>query len=172
MNNLLVLLALVGMLGFSSLARAQNQSIPECKSPESRQFDFWVGEWDILKNGTTDIAGKSSVQLILGNCVIFENYTNKAFAGKSFNIYNEGLKKWQQFWVDNTGSVIEFEGEFKNQEMLFTGESYDPKDGKVLQRMKFTPMPEGKVRQLLEQSKDNGKTWTVAYDGIYVKKKQ
>jgi hypothetical protein len=166
------LLVLLIVIGFSGLLSAQNQGTPECKSPESRQFDFWVGEWDILKNGTADIAGKSSVQLILGNCVIFENYTNKAFAGKSFNIYNEGLKKWQQFWVDNTGGVIEFVGEFKNQEMSFTGESFDPKGEKILQRMKFTPMPEGKVRQLLEQSKDNGKTWTVAYDGIYVKKKK
>jgi hypothetical protein len=171
MKNLLWIILSVVSLGFCGVASAQNQPIPECKSPESRQFDFWVGEWDILKNGTTEIAGKSSVQLILGNCVVFENYTNKAFAGKSFNIYTEGLKKWQQFWVDNTGGVIEFVGELKNQEMSFTGESYDPKGGKILQRMKFTPMPEGKVRQLLEQSKDNGKTWTVAYDGIYVKKK-
>jgi hypothetical protein len=32
-------------------------------------------------------------------------------------------------------------------------------------------MPGGRVRQFLEDSKDNGKTWTTSYDGIYTRKK-
>lgn len=165
------LVCMITALFLGNYGFAQNQPPPGCKSPESRQFDFWVGEWEILKNGTTDIAGISSVQLILGNCVVLENYTNKAFTGKSFNIYNAGLKKWQQFWVDNTGASIEFIGEFKDGAMKFMGEGISPTGEKSLHRMTFTPMSEGRVRQFLEDSKDNGKTWTASYDGIYVKKK-
>jgi hypothetical protein len=131
-----------------------------------------VGEWEIMKNGTNDLAGISSVQLILGNCVVLENYTNKAFQGKSFNTYNASLKKWQQFWVDNTGGSIVFNGELKDGVMNFTGEGTSPTGEKTLHKMSFTPMPEGRVRQVLEDSKDNGKTWTVSYDGVYVKKKK
>ncbi len=168
----MLVVATILAAGIYSGLSAQNQTAPpECKSSESRQFDFWVGDWDIVKNGTTEPTGQSSVQLILGNCVIFENYTNKAFAGKSFNIYNAGLKKWQQFWVDNQGQTIEFVGEFKENGMRFTGESLNAKGEKTIHRMTFTPMSEGRVRQLLEDSKDNGKTWSTSYDGIYVKKK-
>ena len=41
--------------------------------PPSHQFDFWVGEWDVttLQGGH---AGDSSVQKILGDCVVFENW--------------------------------------------------------------------------------------------------
>jgi hypothetical protein len=160
------------LLGITLTLSAQNQPQSKpCESPESRQFDFWVGEWEIVKNGTTEPAGISSVQLILGNCIVFENYTNKAYAGKSFNIYNAGMKKWQQFWVDNQGQSSQFVGEFQNGEMRFTGESLNPNGQKTIHRMTFTPMSGGRVRQFLEDSKDNGKTWTTSYDGIYMKKK-
>jgi tetratricopeptide (TPR) repeat protein len=43
-----------------------------CKAkPESRQFDFWVGEW-APKNAQGVTVGTSSIQLILNGCVRFE----------------------------------------------------------------------------------------------------
>lgn len=171
MNKCLLALLSIFLLGFSSQLTAQDQAPPsQCKSPESRQFDFWVGDWEVVKTGTTDARGLSSVQLILGDCVILENYTYKTYAGKSLNVYNASLKKWQQFWVDNTGQPVEFIGEYKDQEMKLTAESLDAKDNKTLRRMTFSQIGEGRVRQLGENSKDNGKTWTVTYDLTYTKK--
>jgi tetratricopeptide (TPR) repeat protein len=43
-------------------------------SQEARQFDFWIGEWDV-KSTTGQAAGRSSIEIILGDCVIFENWT-------------------------------------------------------------------------------------------------
>jgi hypothetical protein len=34
-------------------------------------------------------------------------------------------------------------------------------------RITWTPHPDGSVRQLWEQSTDEGKTWQVAFDGLY-----
>ncbi len=143
-----------------------------CKTrPEHRQFDFWVGEWDVL-NPRGQQAGTSSVQLILGDCVIFENWTGTRGAnGKSFNVYNAAKGKWQQTWVDNFGSILELFGEYKDGAMRLTGETKGT-DGRVtLSRLTFTRLDGGRVRQLWEQSTDGGKTWTVAFDGTYVRKK-
>jgi hypothetical protein len=160
-------------------ARAQTPTPPPqtpppspCKSrPEYRQFDFWVGEWDVL-NPRGQQAGTNSVQLILGDCVVFENWTSaRGSDGKSFNVYNAAKGKWQQTWVDGSGGVLELLGEYRDGAMRFSGETKGG-DGKVrLERLTFTKLDGGRVRQFWEQSADGGKTWTVAFDGMYVRKK-
>lgn len=66
-------LVLFLILAASHACLAQAPSAAPCKSkPECRQFDFWVGEWDV-QNPQGQPAGTSSVRLILGDCVIFEN---------------------------------------------------------------------------------------------------
>ena len=158
-------------------ARAQTAPPPAppqspCKSrPEYRQFDFWVGEWDV-RNPQGQQAGTNSVQLILGDCVVFENWTGaRGGQGKSFNVYNAAKGKWQQTWVDNSGAVLELTGEYKDDQMRLAGETKG-RDGKVtLERLTFTKLGDGGVRQLWEQSTDGGKTWTVAFDGTYARRK-
>lgn len=135
--------------------------------PEARQFDFWIGEWDVKStNGTT--AGKSSVQLMLGDCVLFENWTSAApqtYSGKSFNVYNSSAKKWMQTWVDDKGGVIEFiNGEVKDNTLTFV--TLPNVQGQIT-RLTFHNLEPGKVRQHFEVSADSGKTWTTTTDLYY-----
>jgi hypothetical protein len=44
------------------------------------------------------------------------------------------------------------------------------KNGPQARKMTFSKLGPDKVRQLGEMSTDGGKTWTVAYDLIYVRK--
>jgi tetratricopeptide (TPR) repeat protein len=154
------------------MAQAQRNARPCAASPEHRQFDFWIGEWDV-QNSQGQPAGSSSIQLILGDCTIFENWTsaNGAYTGKSFNLYNSSLKKWQQFWVDDKGGVLEFTGEYKDGELRYTGESLDPQGNRITHHLTFFNLSPTRVRQLWEQSTDGGKTWTTVFDGLYVRKK-
>lgn len=143
-----------------------------CRSrPEYRQFDFWVGEWDV-QNPQGQPAGTNSVQLILGDCVLLENWTGaRGGQGKSFNVYNAATGKWQQTWVDNSGNVLELAGEYRDGQMRFTGETPGRGGAKTLERLTFTRISADRVRQFWEQSADGGKTWTVAFDGTYIRKK-
>lgn len=143
---------------------------PCAYSAEARQFDFWIGEWDVFVNGQK--AGTNNVQLLLDQCVLMENWSgNGGSDGKSFNFYNVALGKWQQTWVDNRGSTLLFYGEYKDNAMHFTGETVQSDGSKILQKLTFFKFDNGNVRQFWEQSNDNGKTWTVAFDGLYVRKK-
>jgi hypothetical protein len=169
-------LALLLVLSASKYLDAKTQQpqqpLAPCKSrPEYRQFDFWVGEWDV-KNPRGQQAGTNSVQLILGDCVIFENWTSaRGGHGKSFNVYNAVKGKWQQTWVDNSGGVLELTGDYKDNQMRFTGETLAPDGKKTLERLTFTKISADRVRQFWEQSTDGGKTWTIAFDGTYIRKK-
>jgi hypothetical protein len=181
----LFFLALITILALSAAAYAQQTTNPAtptqataaaaqpCKaSQEYRQLDFWVGEWEVQgPKGKT--VGASNVQLILGDCVVFENWTGAGgYTGKSFNLYDASVHKWKQFWVDDRGGMLEFTGEFKDGAMRYTGAS-TAQDGKpVIDRLTFFPLAEGRVRQLWEQSPDEGKTWKTVFDGTYIRKKK
>ena len=63
------------------------QKTPCTTDPVYRQFDFWIGEWDVYaKNGKE--AGDSRIDLILDSCIILENW-------KSANV-SQGVLCWQK----------------------------------------------------------------------------
>lgn len=152
----------------AALAAIEKSAHP-CDTGPFRDFDFWVGEWDVTSAGVA--AGTSSIQQILNQCVILENYTGQGgYAGKSLNIYDTGSKEWKQFWVDNGGSLVEFHGNYSDGKLEYHADTTQPDGTRVQRRMIFVKMPEGKVRQYSEQSPDGGKTWSLEYDLLYTKK--
>lgn len=179
LNRILFTLLITLGVALNTLAQSQQPtSQPNARpsarpcgaKPEYRQFDFWIGEWDVQAGGKQ--AGTNSVQLILGDCVIFENWTGAGgMTGKSFNIYNAAKGKWQQTWVDSSGNALELYGEFKDGAMRLAGEKPAPNGGKIIDRLSFFPLEGGRVRQLWESSQDDGKTWSVVFDGLYTRRK-
>lgn len=142
---------------------------PGCDAPEHRQFDFWVGEWDVF-NPAGKHVGASSIRLILGGCVVLENWKgDSGVEGTSLNIYDRVDRRWHQAWVDGSGSRLDLAGGLRGASMVLSGVSAAPTGGgKVTERITWSPVPGGKVRQLWEQSADGGESWTVAFDGTYV----
>lgn len=141
-----------------------------CEQTENRQFDFWVGEWDVTSGGRK--IAESSIQLIIGSCVIYENYSDPSgYTGKSFNFYDATLKKWRQTWVDNGGNVSEFSGEYRDSAMHYEGESHRRDGQRISRKMTVTRLAADRVRQYSEYSMDAGKTWKPNYDFVYLRKK-
>jgi len=139
---------------------------------ESRMFDFWVGDWDV-KNPQGQLAGQSSVQLLLEGCALYENWTDgQGGGGKSLNSYNTDTKQWQQFWTDQYGRVTEYrESTWINGSLQFSAQQIMPR-GPALLHMTFTPVNPDLVRQFGEMSTDNGKTWAPSFDLYYHRKKK
>jgi hypothetical protein len=135
----------------------------------SKQFDFWVGHWEVT---TPDgkIAGHNDIKSILGGRVVQENYTTPGlFAGHSYNSYNAGKKRWEQFWVDNTGTVLHLVGGLDDDgQMVLSGERVNLNGDTVIDRITWTPNDDGSVRQHWEVSADGRVTWSTLFDGKYV----
>ena len=150
------------------LQKIKTIAYPCSASPEYRQFDFWIGEWNVADTKTGNPAGKSKIELLLGECVIMENWQPiSGAAGKSFNIYNAAEKKWRQTYVDASGSLLEFyDGEYKDGKMQF---KMKPGSDNAMHRLSFFKISDTEVRQLGEMSKDNGASWQVEYDLTYKK---
>ncbi len=141
-----------------------------CKArPEYREFDFWIGEW-LPKNAQGVTVGTSSIQLILGSCIIFENWNTPVSSGKSFNLFDVTDGKWHQTWVDARGGITHYTGGMKDGSMVLVAETMT-NGTKSLAKMTFSKLPDGNVRQHGEGSTDNGKTWATTFDFLYVRKK-
>jgi tetratricopeptide (TPR) repeat protein len=158
----------------SLIERAKHNQSPCDYKQENHQFDFWVGDWDVVTTNEDSPAGISHIERAIGNCVIWENWTsrgNTGYAGKSYNIYNTDLKRWEQFWVDNKGGMIHFYGGLTNGVMDFYTDEIPQSDGTRLKRhLQFFSLGSNKVRQFSQGSTDGGKTWTIEYDLTYNRK--
>jgi hypothetical protein len=151
--------------GFMSDTTAQQTT--NCTAPEHRQFDFWLGDWDV-KGPKGNLVGTNLITLELGGCVLQEHWTNtQGNRGSSFNIFSNSDQKWHQAWVDDGGTFLNLIGEFKDGKMVLVNDA-----PVVTDRITWNLVDGDKdrVRQHWEQSQDGGKTWTTAFDGLYVRK--
>ena len=167
-------------LGAIALALAAGsacaQSLPSptakpCESSEHRQFDFWVGHWEVFGPAGKKV-GENRIEAIADGCALLEQWSgNGGVTGKSLNIYDTSDRRWHQTWVDNSGSLLMLAGQLIDRSMVMSMTGPSPTDPKVtqLQRITWTPASDGSVRQLWELSSDAGKTWTVLFDGRYVR---
>jgi tetratricopeptide (TPR) repeat protein len=154
--------------------QAKKNQRPCAYTPENRQFDFWVGEWSVTTTQGDIPAGDSKIELILEDCVVLENWKseNSPYSGKSYNIYDQALKRWEQYWVDNVGGNIFFYGGLRDGVMDYFTDEIPQAGAPALKRhLQFIPMGPDKVRQFSRGSTDGGKTWNVEYDFTYSRKK-
>ena len=147
---------------------AQAPAAPPCSAPEYRQFDFWIGDW-VVHNPNRQQVGTNRIEKIAGGCALQENWTSaRGTNGRSINAYHALRRTWVQHWVDDSGSILLLEGRYEGDKMILRGSSPAPSgNGTVKDRITWSRLPDGRVRQLWEQSSDDGKTWTVAFDGVY-----
>jgi hypothetical protein len=140
-----------------------------CTAAEMRQFDFWVGEWTVTDRGK--LAGHNRIERILGGCALLENWSGAAGgAGKSLNFFDADDARWHQTWVDASGGALFLAGRFENGAMRLEGER--PAAGETpatRHRITWTPLSDGRVRQLWESTPAGRESWSVQFDGLYVR---
>lgn len=88
-------------------------------------------------------------------------------SGTSLNSWDPGTQRWHQTWVGGDGVLLKLEGGLRAGKMVFLGETVSAIGDRSLQRITWSSRAGGRVRQFWEQSVDAGKTWTIAFEGIY-----
>lgn len=163
----------MNLMGFAlALAQAGVQPPPAgaCGTMNHRQFDFWVGEWEVTDRLSGQPAGTSHVERVYGGCALRENYAADGFRGGSLNTYWNGDGRWHQTWMDSAGAFRHFVGGLDGSgRMVMTAEQPHPAvAGKTrLIRLTFTPPGNGTVRQYSDYSDDGGVSWKLRYDFLY-----
>ena len=152
-------------------ALAASAAPPPCATATHRQFDFWIGDWTVSRSDNGQHAGDNRIESVLGGCALHESWTGaKGYRGFSYNAYDAARGVWHQTWVDGSGGLLLLEGGLKDGKMVLEGQQKQSDGKTVLNRITWTPLEGGKVRQRWDSTADGGKTWQVQFDGIYAKR--
>lgn len=143
-----------------------------CDAPEYRQFDFWLGDWVVV--GVPDapnagqVLGHNRIESVSAGCALSEHWRGASgFDGRSLNGWDANARCWRQFWIGADGVVLQLSGGLEDGSMVLRGELPGPSGATQLQRIRWTPQPDGSVIQRWDTSDDAGATWGVSFLGHY-----
>ena len=156
-----------------SQGSAQPSAPAGCDTPESHQWDFWVGKWEVHQNGADKIIAHSLIEKKYSSCAIRENWMpvghENSGGGGSLSIYDPRLKEWRQTWVDSSGARVQLDGIYSDGIMTITGDwpNFAGPAQDALVRMRYQQEPDRQVRQWADSSVDGGRTWKPSFDFLY-----
>jgi len=171
-NNDSVLSSMAGNADYDRLIDAMSLQAYPCRNqPGFKDFDFWVGDWDVTTADGT-IAGSNRIEIAERGCVLLENWTNTSGGtGMSINYLDMTTGEWVQVWNAEGGSQINIRGGLTDAGMRLVGHLHTVGTGTTVPfRALFTLLPDGRVRQFFEQSNDQGATWVPWFEGFYTRK--
>ena len=146
---------------------------PPCADPVFRQFDFWLGEWDVY-GPKGKLAGTNSIRKEEYGCLLTEHWVNSAGqTGQSYNFVDLETGKWTQVWVSAGATIIYSGGLNDKGEMVLEG-TIGYGAGQAGNGAKFrgtwTPNADGTVTQYFQQFDDKKSEWTDWFKGTYKRK--
>jgi hypothetical protein len=152
-------------------AAAQESGVPPCAAPEHRQFDFWLGEWEV-RTEDGQLAGTNRITKDFRDCVLREEWAGAGGGrGESLNLYDAAAGRWHQTWVDGQGRLLLLQGGLDTRRrMVLTGDRPGPGGSTVLNEISWEPRDDGSVLQVWSVSEDAGATWRELFRGIYTRR--
>jgi len=141
---------------------------------ESRSFDFWIGEWDVLNRNRPGEesrwydtgAATSRVYPVVAGCGIVEHWRGHAFGdflvGFSLRAFNPQLGQWDLVLLWPNSGEPRFgamAGGFRHTRGEFFSRGLSAEGDTTLTRMTYSDVAPNSLRWQEESSLDDGMSW-------------
>ena len=156
----------VSGLAFCALSTLTHAAEPSCAGAEYRQFDFWLGAWEVRTADGT-LAGRNRITAAEQGCALEERWQgSQGNTGRSTNYYDPVADAWRQLWV-SPGVIIDISGGLDDGSMRLEGLITYTTAGEQRQfRGVWTPLDDGRVRQFFEEQRGES-GWQPWFEGFY-----
>ena len=140
--------------------------------PAARQFDFWLGDWDLAWGDGRE--GRNSVRLVLDGRIVLEEFDGERgtpLRGMSVSAWDPEESCWRQTWVDNQGTYLDFVGGWDDAagRMILARQAIVEGEPRA-QRMVWRDIrPEG-LEWDWQHSEDAGATWQTRWQVRYTRR--
>lgn len=135
------------------------------------ELDFWVGDWTVA-NANGDVLGRNHITRELDGHLLAEEWSGaRGGKGQSISYFDRDAQRWKQVWVDRQGGLLEMSGTFEDGTLHLVGRYQLPgaEDLTVEHRTALSVLPDGRLRQQSEESRDGGKSWESTNDVFYTR---
>jgi hypothetical protein len=145
-------------------------------TPESRQFEFLIGEWDVAASrykpdGSVLLhyQGTWSARYLNEGRMVLDDFKALAPSGEevssyvTLRTYSEVTHRWEMSGLAalQPAVAVEWHGEWKDGEMRIDAFGTDPKGGPVRNRIRFFLIERDRFSWDSNISLDDGKTWVL-----------
>ena len=135
-----------------------------CSTTEDRQFDFWVGEWDVMGTGHRALVAESTITLADEDCIVLENWRPfSSGPAHSISVYDHANHHWRQYYAGAGVAPTEYTGALDAAGVL----RFDIDGASPRKRMNYQRIDANTVRQWGEQYDDSARVWTTTWDLTY-----
>jgi len=169
MKQLLIYVFAVTNLSALVLAQEQQQPTYSCNAiAEHRQFDFWLGQWEVTDKAGNTVYGHNEISKHNSGCLLLEQWrSSRGGTGSSINYYDPVQGQWHQDWVD-ASSIIHTAGGIDDEgAMVMQGTiTYLEERREAGFRASWTLLGDARVRQSFEEQDDQGQ-WQPWFEGYY-----
>ena len=166
-------LALLALIVLPAAVTAQQPPQYGCDSPESRQLDFWVGEWELsYSSGGAPGKSRNRITKTLDGCAILEEFSGAPgtkLEGRSYSTFDRATRQWKQTWVDNTASYLDFTGGLLPDGRMHFAREAGPPGKRFRQRMVWQDVKPDSLKWLWQRSDDDGATWKTTWEIDYLR---
>lgn len=141
-----------------------------CAAPEHRQFDFWLGEWEV-RDPEGRLVGRNHITTLFDGCALHEEWRGESgHRGTSLNAWSPQRGAWHQTWIDSSGMLLLLDGGLRDGAMVLEGSAPLPDRPERVLRHRITwariDGDPDRVRQHWETSVD-ADAWETVFDGRY-----
>lgn len=142
-----------------------------CADAPFRDFDFWVGTWEVRSTDGT-LAGTNRITSEEGGCLLVERWTGAGGGtGQSYNFVDRDTGQWRQVWV-SPGFTIDYSGGLDAEGVMrldgrIAYAANPANDGPF--RGAWTLRNDGTVEQVFHQYSPADDEWKQWFTGIYTK---
>jgi hypothetical protein len=128
-------------------------------------LEFWLGTWCVCRHDGTEV-GRNVIEPAVGGAAVLEHWRSSGGdEGESLFYLDHESAVWRQVWVQAGAVKRKAHDPEWTDGVRFAGTAFLP-GRQIADRTTLTPLADGGVRQLIEQSRD-GVEWLVAFDALY-----
>jgi hypothetical protein len=148
--------------GFLACAMVAQDTLPLIESRDTHYYDFWVGSWSVIKDGTVDPSGPRFTVTRGVHPAALEETWSGGLEARAFRAWDKSAGRWMHVWVSANGLLQVWEGR-KVGDDWYMFKEFDINGDKYLSRQAVLSRGEGRAERISERSDDGGRTWKLRF---------
>ena len=137
-------------------------TLPLIQSADTHYYDFWLGRWAVVKDGSLDSAGATFHVTQGVHPAALEETWSGTIAARAFRSWDKTAARWMHVWISANGLFQVWEGRKVGSDWYMFKE-FDIAGDRYLSRQAILPRGPRTAVRISERSDNGGRSWQLRF---------